>query len=254
MVAVHRQQRRCQHLAWAHSGLLMPLCPVLMAWNVCSPILPVSLQCRSGDVTNCRPPARAPSCHCSTTLPPSCAFSFQLEVAPRPCPDPPSRTLSISHIPGTCARQELCEAEQAFCSRLCRCPPGQFGQLGQGLSAPVRGGKLVRQEAVTTSSPANNQEHCATNPLQRPGGKPLLQASEEPAGSMARCDGGCWGTARGHPKGLGGHPSSHFPSRSCCLLKTSLGKSSCLCPALRHTSISLQITGTAFGNQAGLTP
>lgn len=84
MVAVHRQQWCCQHLSWAHSGLLMPLCPVLMAWNVCSPILPVSLQCRSGDVTNCRPPAQAPSCHCSTTLPPSCAFPSSSKWPPGP--------------------------------------------------------------------------------------------------------------------------------------------------------------------------
>lgn len=83
----------CQHLSWAHSGLAMLRCPVGMAWNVCSPILPVSLQCHSGDVTKWGHPAKGPflppsfhhlvpfstglSCLSSTTLPPSCAFQHR---------------------------------------------------------------------------------------------------------------------------------------------------------------------------------
>lgn len=89
-------QWHCQRLAWAHSGLLTPTVPWRNAWNVLSPILPVSLQCCSADVTNCRRSAQAPSCCCSTTLPPSCAFSFQHKASSRPCPDPPAPILWIS--------------------------------------------------------------------------------------------------------------------------------------------------------------
>lgn len=37
-----------------------------------------------------------------------------------------------------------------------------------------------------------------------------------------------------HPKALEGHPSSQFPAGNCCVLKTSLGKSSCSCPCCPH--------------------
>lgn len=157
-------QWHCQHLAWAHRGLLMPTVSWWNAWNVRSPLLPVSLQCRSADVTNCRPSAQAPSCRCSTTLPPSCAFSFQHKASPRPCPDPPAPTLWLSHTPSMGTRQEPCEAEQAFHSQLCQCPPGQSGQLVQGLSALLRGDRLVRHEAVTTTSSPKQPGALCYNP------------------------------------------------------------------------------------------
>lgn len=81
MVTVHRLL-----LTGAHSGLLMPLCPGRMAWNVRSPILPLSLPCCSGDVTDC--PARALLLLLHHP-PPSPAFSLQQAASARPCPDPP---------------------------------------------------------------------------------------------------------------------------------------------------------------------
>lgn len=211
---VPSQQRHCQRLARAHSGLLMPLGPGQMAWNVCPP----SFHCRSRAAMVMSQTA-GPSWHCSTTLPPSWAFSFQLKVSPSPAL---IRHLAPSGYP-TPGRSWV-RHSGVFAASCVMSPQGAWPACER---YPCSG--LRWQDGETGVCHHNNifpQTTRTVLPTHRGtwGEAPSLGFGE-PAGSMA---GGCWGIVRAHPKGLGRHLSSHFPAGS--VLKTSLGKSSSPCP------------------------